>query len=616
MGDGIPSNHQIDVELARETVLAGVHQIHGGLSPGYMVAFGTDAYEIALEGDALDQGPLVAAAAWGAGRVLAVPDHQMLNMHLYGNFLDDDEGNDTETPEWADSARFYKNGIEWLSGDEVNVHVVTLSAEVGAWLTSQRYSVSVTDVAGLADALSGDADVFVPPWLGPNVTDETLEIIANFVREGGGLFIAEYGVGYRWWWNLPISEAPGNRLLREAGIGFLDGARSKPELVTLIPADGQYTAADAQVVLEQGDRGEVLAWGQAMDMVEHLRIALRPNDPLLVSLYDVVEGRASGHGFSVNDPVDPEGARDIILDGVNRIHGGVSPGFMVAFGHDVYAIAVQDSDPSAGPLVAAASWGAGRVVAVPDHQMLNMHDYGNTNGADAARFYRNGIRWLTRENADPKILTLSAEMGAWLEGQGYQVTVTNLAGLASALEGEHDLLVPPWLGPTVGQPTLNAIADFVRGGGALFIAEYGVGYEWWWGKPIHQAPANLLLREAGIAFGSGSRQEPDLVNLRRVDGTLSIDGMIDVLETQAAFDTATRDRVGSALDTLQSALPPDDMVLARLDETIGVAIRTVCPTPATPTSSKLHKMLLKREVAALRRLSPSDIEAHRCAGAR
>ena len=40
-----------------------------------------------------------------------------------------------------------------------------------------------------------------------------------------------------------------------------------------------------------------------------------------------------------------------------------------------------------------------------------------------------------------------------------------------------------WLGSTEPQANLDAIASFVRTGGGLFIADYGPGYSWWWGKP-------------------------------------------------------------------------------------------------------------------------------------
>ena len=64
--------------------------------------------------------------------------------------------------------------------------------------------------------------------------------------------------------------------------------------------------------------------------------------------------------------------------------------------------------------------GAGKVIAMPDHQMLNMHAYGEASG----RLYRNGLAWLGGAGSGIRIVTLSSEIGSWLTNQGYQnVTV-------------------------------------------------------------------------------------------------------------------------------------------------------------------------------------------------
>ena len=59
----------------------------------------------------------------------------------------------------------------------------------------------------------------------------------------------------------------------------------------------------------------------------------------------------------------------------------------------------------------------------------------------------------------------------------------------------------------------------MRGGGGLFMCDYGVGYEWWWGGPIYEAPGNRLLREAGIGFVGGNRWDNDVINVETADGT-------------------------------------------------------------------------------------------------
>jgi hypothetical protein len=58
------------------------------------------------------------------------------------------------------------------------------------------------------------------------------------------------GVGYDWWWNKDMDQAPGNLLLREAGLGFIDGHRWDTDVIDgLIRADAGGLQVTAEVVL-------------------------------------------------------------------------------------------------------------------------------------------------------------------------------------------------------------------------------------------------------------------------------------------------------------------------------------------------------------------------------
>lgn len=197
-------NGVIDAEAARDMLLDGVTSIHSGVQPGYLIAFGEQAYDVALYPNVTAEA-MIAVAGFGAGRVLAVPDHQMLNMGSYG----------------AQSGNFYRNAIEWTSGDAgLDLAIVTYNAGTAAWLAGEGYTnVTTTDEAGLVAALAG-ADLFIGGWLGNSEAPENLQALRDFALAGGGLMIAEYGTGYEWWWEKDLPEAPGNLLLREAGIGF------------------------------------------------------------------------------------------------------------------------------------------------------------------------------------------------------------------------------------------------------------------------------------------------------------------------------------------------------------------------------------------------------------
>ena len=257
----------------------------------------------------------------------------------------------------------------------------------------------------------------------------------------------------------------------------------------------------------------------------------------------------------------------------------------------------------------AAGWGAGKIIAMPDHQMLNMHTYGEASG----RLYRNGLTWLGGTGTGIRIVTLSAEIGGWLTNQGYQnVTVTNNAGLEAAL-ANADVLVAAWLGSRVGDRLRERVANFVGGGGGLFICEYGVGYEWWWGKPIYEAPGNRLLREAGIGFVGGNRWDNDVINIVTADGEMSADRLLTMLSDPDQFAETDLERGGIMLGRIYDALSPEDPITKRLGAAFGDAVEAVRPTPDQPVRSEWKKALLLGELDDLRALAPGDITKHRSA---
>ncbi|MFH1532715.1 MAG: M60 family metallopeptidase [Pseudomonadota bacterium] len=318
-------------------------------------------------------------------------------------------------------------------------------------------------------------------------------------------------------------------------------------------------------------------------------------------------------GVAVNAPINWIAARNAILSGFSNIHGGVQPGHMVAFGPTAYEAVRYPGANGLGTLIAFASWGAGRVIAVPDHQMLDMDSYGTLSGT----FYKNGLAWLAGSPAlSVKIVTLRQGTADWLTGQGYtDVTVTDEEGLYMALFAA-DVFVPGWLGADVSDLNLYAIGEFVLGGGGLFIADYGVGYQWWWGKPIHQAPGNLLLREAGIGFTSGYMPfTAGIAMIKTATQQINADVLLSMLEDVSSY---TADDLTLGLNLLKrifDALPPGDPLAARLDAAIEAQMAGISPTPATPVSGFWEQALLLRESILLEETPLDEIVKHRTADA-
>ena len=64
---------------------------------------------------------MVGIASWGNGKVIAMPDHQMLNVDAYGDL--------------GDTTQFISNGFAWLSGSiSKDIHIVTYHSAHRDWL--------------------------------------------------------------------------------------------------------------------------------------------------------------------------------------------------------------------------------------------------------------------------------------------------------------------------------------------------------------------------------------------------------------------------------------------------------------------------------------------------
>ena len=144
---------------------------------------------------------------------------------------------------------------------------------------------------------------------------------------------------------------------------------------------------------------------------------------------------------AVNDDIDPAVARSTILSGVTEISSGIDPGHLAIYGPTAYALSTYDNLAGHGPLIGFGSLGGGRVIAMPDHQMLNLQTHGSN--YDTANFHKNAITWLSHGNSnmDVKIIAYEGEAGqkTWLESQGYtNVVAATKSDLASVLASNSD----------------------------------------------------------------------------------------------------------------------------------------------------------------------------------
>ena len=330
-----------------------------------------------------------------------------------------------------------------------------------------------------------------------------------------------------------------------------------------------------------------------------------------------VSGSSDASGawpVSINAPLEADAARAQLLAGVTQLHSATQPGFVVAYGPEAYDVVYYPAGPTLGPMAVMASWGAGRVVAMPDHQMANMSSFGDVSGP----FYRNTLAWLADSDLvgvqSARVVTNDQGNADWLAAEGFvDVVVATEGSLAADLQGA-DVYVPAWLGTSEPAANHAAIGEFVRGGGGLFVVEYGVGYEWWWGGGVPAAQGNQLLRECGIGFPGGTSWLTDVLDATwAASGQVNLEDTIAALQDTAGFSAGDLDRAGVLFGRLPAALGDDDPIVKLLDQLFVDAVGDISPTPATPVSSAWEQGLLWRELALLEATPVAEVTAHRTA---
>ena len=318
---------------------------------------------------------------------------------------------------------------------------------------------------------------------------------------------------------------------------------------------------------------------------------------------------------AVNQPIDVSAARDQILDGVRSIANPVQPGRMVAFGPQAAALAYYEDGIDEGPLAAVAGWGHGRVIAMPDHQSLNLASQGPK--SDTAKFYENSIAWLAgSESKNIKIVVYDdAGDAQYLRDEGFTQVVNAASTNAVTRElRDADVFMAGWLGSNPSNRLLDTTADYVRDGGGLFVADYGVGYSWWWNRELPDAPGNRLLREAGIGFGSGNIWDGDPIDTRdKAVGQINAEVVLQMLDDSRGFSANEIEEGGYNLGQLFNILPENDSLLAELDQRYQARIVGINPTPERPVSDPFEKGLLTREMDLIGDLPPEEVTAHRTA---
>ncbi len=310
-----------------------------------------------------------------------------------------------------------------------------------------------------------------------------------------------------------------------------------------------------------------------------------------------------------------EADRVALLEGVRMIDTDGMPGGVTAFGPDAFAVVAGKDGPDAPlPVVAAARWGEGRVVAFGHDGFLRTPRH-KDNGA----LLVNAGRW-TSGGVEAPVAGVFREpaLAAWLDENGFDVRSFEEPTWARHLDGVSTIFIN---GMWIAEADLPLLEEHIRGGGGLVTGVTGWGWMQIRGKDraalAGECAANVLIQRAGLAFTSGARQRTrpdgyaagvDLAPLNASEALLSIvdhgDGVPGVTPAQLA-------RCSAVLADAVRSLPSDDRILLP-KLAVAVAKTARVPTPSNPirASDSLARLALTLDLERLRSASLDEIRAH------
>lgn len=315
---------------------------------------------------------------------------------------------------------------------------------------------------------------------------------------------------------------------------------------------------------------------------------------------------------AVNAPFDIKEAREQILGGVTSIHSGQNPGQIGCFGETAGIISYYPDGSVDGSMIIAATLGKGRIIALPDHQMLNMHTYATT--GDTLQFFENSLNWLTQNsNKTVRILTKRGELATWLKNSGYsQVTHTKKLDLETLKSTD---VIVGWLGSNLTHEEVAVLRESVLNGTALFICDSGYGYSWWWNKKEYEIPLNQLLKDAGVLFGGRASKYSETVSITKptIKRFLWSDLIEEIKKTGKSTNNETENICGEILSLVGSSLPPNDLRTLEFQAYIMQRIQQLTPSFEHPTEDPIEKAILTFEANTLQQLPVEKITKHRMA---
>jgi hypothetical protein len=267
---------------------AGVESVASAGSPGNMAVFAPGAFVVVTARMDDTPTPVVVGSEWGGGRVIALGHGGMLDGQSIRN---------------KGTATLVGNSVRWLGrSDKPRVGVVDgerrrlLGPLRNLGVTASNISLRGADDLKDIDVVLMDSHA---------ITDELRPILADYVRNGGGLLTA--GLGWGWLQLNPgksILDHPGNRLLLDAGIAWGEGfvATTAPDAFLTGPVPPATHCLIALTAAEQAKNDAQLEPLVAQTLIHSLR-TLPADHPVFLRARKLIEPRNRVPVISERRPV-------------------------------------------------------------------------------------------------------------------------------------------------------------------------------------------------------------------------------------------------------------------------------------------------------------------------
>ncbi len=326
-----------------------------------------------------------------------------------------------------------------------------------------------------------------------------------------------------------------------------------------------------------------------------------------------------------------ETERAALLQDVSKlIAPGCIPGDFAVFGDNAFVVLTGRQGKTRLPMLAATRYGIGRAAAVGHEGFFSADALENPDNAHLAR---NLALWAGQKPLAGLRIGLHDQSDGLrnaLSALGCKVTVLQAENLPAKLNA-LDVL---WLNQTslegtggqgkadTGQAKINAVRQWVRGGGGLIVD--GPAWGWQMTHPGLLLPrdhsANTLLAPMGIVFAPAMLDannsqnftpDPNSSELTQVNRALT--ALEQVGERRRTLTGPELEQVTTTLSEAVSALPETQQALVQRIETLcRDKADNATPTRETPITTSLPFARLQAVLDAqtFRRLPPEKVTAH------